>query len=275
MEIFGARPVEPSDACLSEIEDCDLFVGIYAHRYGYIPDGSMVSITEAEFRHARELNKPIFGFVVEANHPWPPEMIESEPGRTKLIALKAEISSSLVRDTFTTPENLAYKIATSVGRYLAQPSYLLLPPPKMQIVSPGSYFGRLDSKDGCFALLLKMKFCNKSTQPVLLQRFRIQYTESWYEPQLRTGNVYLHVSTKIFAEALRREDDITESHRIPEMDERKHHAFFILPDPPKPFPGPERLHLTAEATFVQRSPQQITFTLTDRGEIKQEGTVCN
>ena len=118
MESFGARPVEPSDACLSEIEDCDLFVGIYAHRYGYIPDGSMVSITEAEFRHARELNKPIFCFVVEANHPWPPEMIESEPGRTKLIALKAEISSSLVRDTFTTPEDLASKVASSLGCFL-------------------------------------------------------------------------------------------------------------------------------------------------------------
>jgi hypothetical protein len=140
MEIFGARPVEPSNACLSEIEDCDLFVGIYAHRYGYIPDASIVSITKAEFRHARKLNKPIFCFVVEANHPWPPEMIESEPGRTKLIALKAEISSSLVRDTFTTPENLAFKVATSVGRYLAQLSSLSLPPPEMQIVSPGSYF---------------------------------------------------------------------------------------------------------------------------------------
>jgi hypothetical protein len=271
MEIFGARPVEPSDACLSEIGDCDLFVGIYAHRYGYIPDGSMVSITEAEFRHARKLNKPIFCFVVEVNYPWPPEMIENEPGRTMLTALKAEISSSIVRDTFTTPDNLAYKIATSVSRYLAQPSSLLLPPPGMQIVSPGSHFGRLDSKNGRFALLLKMKFCNKSTQPILLQRFRIQYMGNWYEPLLRTGNIYLHVSTKIFAEALRREDDINESRRIPEMDERKRHAFFILPDPPDPLPGPERLHLTAEAKFVQRSPQQIIFTLTDRGEIEQEG----
>jgi Domain of unknown function (DUF4062) len=182
MEIFGARPMEPSDACLSEIEDCDLFVGIYAHRYGHVPDGSTVSISEAEIRHARTHNKAIFCFVVEDNHPWPPEMIESEPGRTKLIALKAEISSSLVRDTFTTPENLALKIATSVGRYLIQPSYPLLPPPQMQIVSPGSYFGRFDSEGGRFAPLLKVKFRNKSAQPVLLQRFRIQYTDRWYPP---------------------------------------------------------------------------------------------
>ena len=166
-------------------------------------------------------------------------MIEGEPGRTKLTALKAAISSSLVTDTFTTPENLAYKTATSVGRYLAQPSYLLLPPPEMQIVSPGSCFGRLDSKDGCFALLLKMKFYNKSTQPVLLQRFRIQYTDSWYEPRLRTGNVYLHISTKVFAEALRKEDDITESLLVLEMDERKRHASSFCQIRRSPFLAPK------------------------------------
>jgi len=55
------------------------------------------------------------------------------------------------------------------------------------------------------------------------------------------------------------------------MDVIERSAFFLLPEPQEPFPGPERLHLTAEATFVQRSKQQIAFTLTDRGEIEQEG----
>jgi hypothetical protein len=67
-----------------------------------------------------------------------------------------------------------------------------------------------------------------------------------------------------------REDIITESLRIPEMAEIKRHAFFILPDPPEPFPGPEKLHLTAEAAFVQRSPQQVACTLTDRAKIEQD-----
>lgn len=49
MEVMGARPEEPSIACLGEIDQCDLFVGVYAHRYGSIPRGAPVSITEAEF----------------------------------------------------------------------------------------------------------------------------------------------------------------------------------------------------------------------------------
>jgi hypothetical protein len=120
MEVFGARPEEPQEACLREIDACDIFVGIYAHRYGYLPQGSERSITESEFRHAKSSGKPIFCFVVDEQYPWPPPMIEDEPGRTKLRAFKTEIGTSLVRETFTSPENLALKLATSVGRYITQ-----------------------------------------------------------------------------------------------------------------------------------------------------------
>ena len=119
MEVFGARPDEPSEACLAEIEECDLFVGIYAHRYGYVPDGTDVSITEAEFDHANAKSKPLFCFLVDEDHPWPPKMIEDEPGRSKLRGFKARIGSEFVSDTFTTSEDLAYKMAAALGRYLS------------------------------------------------------------------------------------------------------------------------------------------------------------
>ena len=120
MEVFGARPEEPLKACLSEIQACDIFIGIYAHRYGYVPSGSHVSITEAEYNHAAEHNKPIFCFMVDEDYPWPPKMIEEHPAKSKLINFKQRIGEALVRDMFTTPEVLAFKIAASIGRYLAQ-----------------------------------------------------------------------------------------------------------------------------------------------------------
>jgi hypothetical protein len=120
MEVFGAQPVEPKLACLSEVEACDYFVGVYAHRYGFVPLDSTVSITEQEFDHAQRHRKPTFCFVVREDHPWPPNMIEGDPGRTKLTAFKQRIGSALVLDTFTTPENLALKVAAAVGRYLTQ-----------------------------------------------------------------------------------------------------------------------------------------------------------
>ena len=118
MEVFGARPEGATDVCRDEIDESDIFVGIYAHRYGYIPPGGDLSTTEMEYHYAVEHKKPVFCFVVDEDYPWRPAHIEGEPGQAKLKALKEKIGASLVRDTFTTPEELAFKVAASVGRYL-------------------------------------------------------------------------------------------------------------------------------------------------------------
>ncbi len=78
MEAFGARPEETLKACLKEVEESDLFVCIYAHSYGYIPAGSGVSITEQEFDHAQELEKPIFGFIVDDDFIWHQKYFEHD-----------------------------------------------------------------------------------------------------------------------------------------------------------------------------------------------------
>lgn len=127
MEVFGARPEEPRDACIREVDQCDIFVGMYAHRYGYVPNGSDASITELEFRHANATRKPILCFVIDEEHPWPPRMIEDDPGRAKLRQFKEFISKHVVRESFTTPPDLALKVATSLGRYLAEVSAPLYP----------------------------------------------------------------------------------------------------------------------------------------------------
>jgi len=70
MEAFGARPGDAGDVCLSEIAQSDVILGIYAHRYGFVPEGQSASITELEFHHARHLGKDIFAFLVDDEFPW-------------------------------------------------------------------------------------------------------------------------------------------------------------------------------------------------------------
>jgi 8-oxo-dGTP pyrophosphatase MutT (NUDIX family) len=120
MEVFGARPEEPMKACIAEIDACEIFIGVYAHRYGFVPPGSNVAITEAEYDHARQAGKAIFCFIVHDEHPWPPRMIEENPGKASLTSFKEKIRRDLVCETFTTPGDLAYKIATSIGRFLVE-----------------------------------------------------------------------------------------------------------------------------------------------------------
>jgi len=118
MEAFGARPEESTQACLKEVEESDLFIGIYAHRYGFIPKDSAISITEQEFDCAQELDKPIFGFIVDEDHAWSPKHIEHNK-KDKLDVFLNKVKKRPV-DFFTTPDNLAQKIASSIGRRLAE-----------------------------------------------------------------------------------------------------------------------------------------------------------
>lgn len=118
MEVFGARSETATSVCSAEIDEADLFVGVYAHRYGFIPKGSHLSITEMEFDYAVARGKPVFCFVVEEDLPWRPTFIEHEPGRSKLQAFKDKLSARVVYETFTTPHDLGFKVAASLGRYL-------------------------------------------------------------------------------------------------------------------------------------------------------------
>jgi hypothetical protein len=109
MEVFGARPLGATEVSLQEIEASDAFVGIYAHRYGFIPVGADLSITEQEFNSVYS-RKPVFCFVVDENFPWLPRHIEASPGREKLIRFKQRLSETVVLDKFTTAEDLAFKV---------------------------------------------------------------------------------------------------------------------------------------------------------------------
>ena len=118
MEAFGARPEDSTKACLKEVEESDLFIGIYAHRYGYIPKDAAVSITEQEFDYAQKLGKPIFGFIVDEDFIWHQKYFEHDK-KANLDAFLRGVKNQPV-EFFTTPDNLAHKIASSVGRYLAE-----------------------------------------------------------------------------------------------------------------------------------------------------------
>lgn len=115
MDYFGARNEEPLEASLQEVNDADRFVGIYAWRYGFRPDGR-ASITEQELDEAERAGKPCYCFLVDEGCSWPDEHRESGEGARLLRELKARIGVRRVVDTFTTPDDLAGKVVTSLLR---------------------------------------------------------------------------------------------------------------------------------------------------------------
>ncbi len=78
MELFGSLPQEPVKVCADKIRECDVFIGIYAHRYGFIPNGETKSITQMEYELAKKEGKDCLCFIVNEDFDWKPRFIEHE-----------------------------------------------------------------------------------------------------------------------------------------------------------------------------------------------------
>jgi hypothetical protein len=117
METFGARDERPQTECLRLVQDeCDYFVGVYAHRYGYIPDGSDISITEAEYHAAGETKRKCLIYVVDRHTPWIPDYIDTGEPADKLAKFKGLLANRHIQKAFTSPDNLAKNVLTDLGR---------------------------------------------------------------------------------------------------------------------------------------------------------------
>ena len=69
MERFTASAHPTVEECERYARDCDIYVGIIAHRYGWIPDGKQVSITELEYDAAKEAQRPRLMFEIDGSVP--------------------------------------------------------------------------------------------------------------------------------------------------------------------------------------------------------------
>ncbi|MFO8080088.1 MAG: DUF4062 domain-containing protein [Armatimonadota bacterium] len=122
MEDFGSRTAEVTEACMQEIERCDILIGIYAWRYGWQPTTDEPSIVEQEFRHALYSKRRCLCYEVDEDHPWPPRYIDKGVKAERLESFKREQVGQLVRSTFTTPDDLAKKVMADLAREVASPT---------------------------------------------------------------------------------------------------------------------------------------------------------
>ena len=120
METLGARDNRPLAECVRLVkEESDIFVGIYAHRYGFVPDHSSVSITEAEDDAAVEVGIPCFVFLA-ASHAASAGVDGVDGSRVKLERFKTALAARRIVERFSSPQDLAAKVAAALGRHFRQ-----------------------------------------------------------------------------------------------------------------------------------------------------------
>jgi tetratricopeptide (TPR) repeat protein len=105
MEHLPAKNEDAVQASHALVDEADVYVGIFAHRYGYIPDGAAISVTQMEYERAVERGIPRLLFLWDDAVPVPVPDIDFE-NKPKLDALKERVKKERVVAFFKSPDDL-------------------------------------------------------------------------------------------------------------------------------------------------------------------------
>lgn len=127
MEGYTASDERPLDLCLRDVAQCDVFVGLYAWRYGYEPpaehgnpDGR--SITHLEYLKAESagLRKLVFFAHPDTRADWPAAFRDDLSGQgeggAKLQRLRQSLGTEKTGSFFRTRDELATLVLASIMR---------------------------------------------------------------------------------------------------------------------------------------------------------------
>ena len=117
MEHLPASDSEAIATSLKMVDEADIYLGIFAHRYGYVPAGHDISITEMEYNRAVERGIPRLIFLMHDDHPIKAADVEKGEGAVKLETLKGRLGAERVVNFFTSPADLRAHVINSLSLY--------------------------------------------------------------------------------------------------------------------------------------------------------------
>ncbi len=117
MEYLPASDAEAIVESLRMVNEADIYLGVFAYRYGYVPKGLDISITEMEYNRAVERGIPRLLFLMHEKHPLTAADVEKGEGAVKLEALKAKLRTERVVNTFKSPDELSAQVINSLSHY--------------------------------------------------------------------------------------------------------------------------------------------------------------
>ena len=123
MEDYVATDQRPLEKCLADVAECDVYIGIFAWRYGHVPskeNPTGKSITELEYRKAGEAGKECLIFLLDETVPWLRAHMDDVTGEgdrgQRMAALRKELGEVMV-GFFKTPGDLSNLVSVSLYQY--------------------------------------------------------------------------------------------------------------------------------------------------------------
>lgn len=152
MEQLPARNATGITASLEMVDEAEVFIGIYAFRYGWVPIDYDVSITEIEFdravaRYAEEKLPEIMVFFAAEDHPITSKDVEADASaQEKLRRFKTRVRKNRVCAEFKSTEDLRRLVLHALHelqkrKAISQPMRTTIP---HNLPPLGPFFGRED-----------------------------------------------------------------------------------------------------------------------------------
>lgn len=117
MEMESALQINSTEFSIKLVDNSDIYVGVFAQKYGSIPEEKDISMTEIEYQRAIDRKIPILIFIIDDDFAIPVKpsdiasFFEEDPAKKiKLANLKTELRKRHVVASFTTPKDLLAKI---------------------------------------------------------------------------------------------------------------------------------------------------------------------
>ena len=94
MDGYSADARGPVDKVLADVASADLYIGLFAYRYGWVPPGYDQSVTEMEFREAGRRGLPRLIFVVPNDAVWPMNLLEPAETYARMMKFRTALLTS-------------------------------------------------------------------------------------------------------------------------------------------------------------------------------------
>jgi tetratricopeptide (TPR) repeat protein len=123
MEHLPANDAEAILASLNEVDESDIYLGVFAHRYGYVPKDNnpqQISITEMEYNRAVERKIPRLIFIIDKTHPladFTINDIDTGENAAKLERFKKYIEKENIVNFFKSPSDLRALVINSLSQH--------------------------------------------------------------------------------------------------------------------------------------------------------------
>lgn len=125
MEDGVSRSIPPLEQCRRDVAECDVYVGVFAWRYGEVPsqdNPDKKSFTELELDHAEKCGIDRLTFVLDAEAAWPAEHRDTATGQAeagaRIAALRRRVQIERWSNSFESKEQLALDVVTAVDAWL-------------------------------------------------------------------------------------------------------------------------------------------------------------